>query len=121
MKFPQLFIGLTLLASACGSNDNYLKDTGTYEVRKDLSVTGNLVLSFQQVFLFRSIAVGEAQSSACEAFAKDHEKRTGIAVVPGSLKVTFDDEPSKHCARRNTLKQCESSQYVYTFYCKFQV
>lgn len=120
MKGTFLIVVLALLSNACGAREDYLKDSGEYQIRNDLAVSGELILSFQQVFLFRSISIGATQSSACESFANDHKLKSGVEVIPGTLKLTYD-EPARHCARRNALKQCESYQYVYTFKCNYKV
>lgn len=114
------FLSSVLLANGCGRNEHSLKDSGEYQVRNDLAVADALVLSYQQVFLFRSISVGESQSSTCDLYAKDYQAKAGVTVLPNSLKVTFD-EPVRHCASRNAIKQCETHQYVYTFYCRYQM
>jgi hypothetical protein len=120
MKSALIILALALLGNACGARDDYLKDSNEYVIRNDLAFNGGLVFSFQQVFLFRSISIDASQSSACQAFAKDHESKSGTAVIPDTLKITYD-EPGRHCARRNAFKQCESYQYVYTFHCNYKV
>jgi hypothetical protein len=120
MKSAFIIFALALLGNACGAREDYLKDSNDYQIRNDLAVNGELVFSFQQVFLFRSISIDASQSSACQSFAKDHESKAGAVVIPGTLKITFD-EPQRHCARRNVFKQCESYQYVYTFHCNYKV
>ncbi|WP_141735022.1 hypothetical protein [Oligoflexus tunisiensis] len=114
-----LFFVAFMTAIACGSREDYLSNSATYQVRNDLALSGELVLSFQQVYLFRSISIDATQSSACETFSKDHETKTGQAVVPGTLKLTYD-APARRCARRNTFNQCETYQYIYTFHCRYK-
>jgi hypothetical protein len=111
---------LSFVLVACGSSENFLNDSDSYTVQESLDVGGNIVFSFQQVYLFRAIAIDASQTSACAAFAKDHEAKSGVAVIPDSLKLTYE-EPVKRCARRNAFKQCETHQYIYTFHCRYQV
>jgi hypothetical protein len=120
MKFRFFVLALAVMANACGSNEDFLKNQGGYETQADLAVAGTVTLSFKQTYLYRSITIGTDQSSTCEASAKDYETKSGIALIPESLNMAYD-EPGRHCARRNAFRQCETYQYVYTFHCRYQI
>lgn len=119
MKLRFFVLILASFASACGSDKDFLKDQDTYEVRSDIGLAGTVTLSFQQVFLYRSISIDESQSSACVRHAADYEAKAEVKLISESLQLSYD-QPSKHCARRNTFKQCETYQYIYTFHCRYK-
>jgi hypothetical protein len=119
MQHILFFLIFGLIVTACGSQDDFLEDSSEYQVRNDLALSGELVLSFQQVSLYRSISLDVTQSSACEAFAKDHVAKSGTAVVANTLKLSYED-PARRCARRNAFNQCETYQYIYTFQCRYK-
>ncbi len=115
-SFASLCLGLALVG--CGDQKDFIKDSDSYQVRNELNVTGNIILSFEQVSLYRSITIGATEADRCRAIAQDFSMSQGINLNVASLKLSYE-EPSKHCARRNAFKQCETNQYIYTFSCQF--
>jgi hypothetical protein len=120
MKRLFLLIALSFAFVACGSSENFLQNSESYTVQESLDVAGTINFSFQRVYLYRSISIDASLSSACASFAKDHEAKTGVAVLADSLKLSYE-EPVKRCARRNAFNQCETHQYIYTFQCRYQL
>ncbi|MCX6129650.1 MAG: hypothetical protein NTX25_11370 [Proteobacteria bacterium] len=119
MKKLLLFLAMTSILLGCGDQINRQHDSESYRVRTDLNAAGRVSLSFEQVFLYRDISVGQSQSIRCKEFGKDYEKNSGIAINTEQFKLSFEP-PTKHCARRNFAKQCETYQFVFTFICNFE-
>ena len=110
-----------LFFTACGSQHDFKHSSDSYQVNQNqnLDAAGKVTLSFEQVSLSKNLAVTEAFTKKCAAFAADYTKASGVEVAPDSLHVTFS-EPSKHCARRNAARQCETHQFIYNFSCEYQ-
>jgi hypothetical protein len=59
MKFRFFVLALAVMVNACGSNEDFLSNQGSYETQTDLAVAGTVTLSFKQNYLYRSITIGQ--------------------------------------------------------------
>lgn len=110
---------IVLLFTACGAKEDFKPGTSDYQVREELGVTGAISLSFEQTSLSKYMSISEPQARKCAIIAEDYAQVNGVELDATSLTIEAD-QPSKHCARRNSFRQCETYQFVYSITCRYK-